>query len=260
MKARSGKTFRNRGGRTAHTHFPIGVDPVDSQLKSVVLVGWRAAARAMRPSRISKFTESHDSLQLMIGAGPNALDGWLGTDLTPRGSAIFLDATKPFPFETGSVTRIHTEHMIEHIPFDAAEGMLAECHRVLTPGGRIRVATPDFDVFAALAEAARTGAALTDDQSRYVRESNQRNGVKPNLLDNVELAVNRMFSGHGHLCLYSSRLMITALERAGFVNGTVHAVGQSDDPAFVGVEQHGKRTDEFANDFQTLVVEAEKSS
>lgn len=233
---------------------------MDSQLKSVVLVGWRAVAKAIRPSKISKYSEAHSSLQLMIGAGPNALDGWLGTDLTPRGSAIFLDATKPFPFETGSVSRIHTEHMIEHIPYEAAAGMLAECQRVLQPGGRIRVATPDFDVFAELAEAARTGAVLTDDQARYVRESNQRNGVAPELLDNVELAVNRMFSGHGHLCLYSSRLMIGALERAGFTNGSVHAVGQSDDPAFVGVEQHGKRTDESANDFQTLVVEADKPS
>lgn len=99
---------------------------------------------------------------------------------------------------------------------------------------------------------------MNEDQAAYVRSSNQRNGVSADLLDNVELAVNRMFSGHGHLCLYSSRLMIESLKRAGFTSASVQKVGVSDDPAFVGIEQHGKRTSEFANSFQTLVVEAEK--
>lgn len=229
-------------------------------VKPVALVSWRTYKRAAGQHRISSLESSNEPIKLMIGAGPNSLDGWIGTDFTPPpgSDALYLDATKRFPFSDGTVSRIHSEHMIEHIDHRSGQAMLNECFRVTMPGGQIRIATPDFDVFARLAHAAATHTPLDDDQARYVRGSNERNGTDPRDLDNATIAVNRMFSGHGHRCLYSAELLSESLRRAGFVDCTVHAVGQSDDPVFIDVEQHGKRTDDFANAFQTLVVEADK--
>ena len=68
----------------------------------------------------------------------------------PRGEQIFLDATKPFPFDGKVFAFIYTEHMIEHIALHDAEPMLSECFRVMAPGGTIRIVTPDLEFLTTL--------------------------------------------------------------------------------------------------------------
>src|SRR5215216_3456181 len=91
-------------------------------------------------------TSAPPSRKLHLGCGKHSLAGWLNTDMNecPASSIIKLDATKPFPFEPGSFAYVFSEHMIEHIPFKDGTSMLKECFRVLQPGGKIRIATPDF--------------------------------------------------------------------------------------------------------------------
>lgn len=48
------------------------------------------------------------------------------------------------PFRDGSFDRIALLEVIEHLPADASAGYLAELRRVLAPGGRLLVTTPNY--------------------------------------------------------------------------------------------------------------------
>jgi SAM-dependent methyltransferase len=79
------------------------------------------------------------------------IPGWFNTDLLPtRSEVVYLDATRRFPFKNNTFDYVHSEHMIEHIEYDSALFMLRECIRLLRPGGKIPMSTPDLRVLAGL--------------------------------------------------------------------------------------------------------------
>jgi SAM-dependent methyltransferase len=49
---------------------------------------------------------------------------------------------RPWPLEASSATDILCEHGIEHV--DNVVDFMAECHRILKPGGVLRIVTPHF--------------------------------------------------------------------------------------------------------------------
>src|SRR5262249_45251050 len=105
------------------------------------------AERRSRPRHIQEYLRANTTRKLQLGAGPTSLPGLLSTDVAPYSpTTVQLDATKRFPFENGVFDYIFTEHMIEHISWGEGNRMLQECHRVLRPGGIIRIATPDLAV------------------------------------------------------------------------------------------------------------------
>ncbi len=220
----------------------------------VVRSAWAIGQKAARPKRLERYLRETDRVRIMIGAGPTAQPGWIATDLTPtRRDVIYLDAGEPFPFATGSVDRIHTEHMIEHVDYQTGQTMIAECARVLKEGGRIRVATPDYDTMVRLASSPLDGEAES-----LVRASNQRHDVPDGHLGEAIFVVNRMFSGHGHRFLYSKDLLTACLERTGLASIVAHCSGETEDPEFAGLDAHGDQVGSNWNRYHTLVLEAEK--
>ena len=55
-----------------------------------------------------------------------------------------IDLLAGLPFEDTSTPWIHAFHVLEHLDLHEARALLVECRRVLRPGGRLRVSTPDF--------------------------------------------------------------------------------------------------------------------
>ena len=55
-----------------------------------------------------------------------------------------IDLLAGLPFEDTSTPWIHAFHVLEHLDLHEARAFLVECRRVLRPGGRLRVSTPDF--------------------------------------------------------------------------------------------------------------------
>lgn len=78
--------------------------------------------------------------KLHIACGERKFSNWLNADLYD--GDIYMDATQRFPFNTADIDRIYSHHFIEHITFSKLIKHLSECHRVLRPGGRIRIVTP----------------------------------------------------------------------------------------------------------------------
>jgi predicted SAM-dependent methyltransferase len=83
-------------------------------------------------------------LRLHLGCGDIRKPGWINID--GRSGDLTLDLRRPLPFPTGSCATIYSEHFLEHIDYpDAAFRLLAECYRVLEPGGTIDIGVPDTE-------------------------------------------------------------------------------------------------------------------
>jgi SAM-dependent methyltransferase len=115
--------------------------------------------------------------RLQLGAFDQACEGWVNTDVTPHllvarvpglaralhtagmldeqrfkqhrdgrfRSLRWLDVSKRFRFPDASFEAVYCSHMLEHLHPDVAEHCLTEIHRVLVPGGVLRIAVPDLD-------------------------------------------------------------------------------------------------------------------
>src|SRR5262249_4753996 len=68
---------------------------------------------------------------------------WIFVDWKNADYVIDLVANPNLPFRDGSMSIIYSAHLIEHLPPATLATLLRECHRVLAPGGRIRIECPD---------------------------------------------------------------------------------------------------------------------
>lgn len=111
---------------------------------------WRWSADQLARQRL----KGHDRLHLACGG--HLLPGWANIDLAGPAAVIKLDLTRPLPLPAASIACIYAEHFIEHIERPAAARLLRECHRVLAPGGVLRLSTPSLAHLVAEYQAGRT--------------------------------------------------------------------------------------------------------
>lgn len=81
---------------------------------------------------------------LDVGCGNNKTPGAIGLDINPRTQADLiadLDAP-PYPFADNSFDLIVANHVIEHVR--DAVAFMEELHRLLRPGGLVRLVTPHY--------------------------------------------------------------------------------------------------------------------
>jgi predicted SAM-dependent methyltransferase len=86
-------------------------------------------------------------MKLNLGAGTHRPPGYHTVDLH-HADTVMSVAEFPWPWADATVTEILASHLLEHLDRHTGVGFLAECWRVLVPGGVLRLAVPDFDVFA----------------------------------------------------------------------------------------------------------------
>lgn len=84
--------------------------------------------------------------KLNLGCGARALPSWTNLDFQAvPGLVLAHDLRTPLPFSNDTFDVVYHSHVLEHLsPADAAR-FLAECHRVLRPGGVLRVLVPDLE-------------------------------------------------------------------------------------------------------------------
>ncbi len=165
--------------------------------------------------------------KLHLGAFDQAAVGWLNTDVTPhmllaRAPALprlahrlgligderydayssgafaalrYLDVARRFRFDADTFDCAYTSHMLEHLYPDVAEHCLREVHRVLRPGGIVRIAVPDLDQLVASYDPADPGPFLYG--IYQARDRHTRNA-------------------HRHWWHYNSRSLAALLTRLGF--------------------------------------------
>jgi predicted SAM-dependent methyltransferase len=207
-----------------------------------------------RSQALAAYLRSHQVRKLQLGAGKNVLDGWFNTDLAPSSPGVFyLDSTQRFPFGDATFRYILSEHHIEHLAYTQGIFTLRECHRVLEPGGRLRVATPSLEVLIELYT-----SAPDELQKRYIRF------ITDTFLPEIRVyspafVINNAFHNWGHQFLYDRATLQGVMEEVGFVDVAPAALGSSEDEQLRGVEMHGRFIgDEAMSRFETMVLEGRR--
>jgi len=87
---------------------------------------------------------------LNIGCGAWSHPGWVNIDLWGVADVICHNITEGLPFSDENFDVVYHSHLLEHIPLIEALSFMKECHRVLKPGGVIRILVPDLEQIATL--------------------------------------------------------------------------------------------------------------
>lgn len=207
-------------------------------------------ARYQAPAKIEKYLQANSIRKLQIGAGENSRAGWLNTDIEPVRDQTFLDATEPFPMPDGSIHYIYHEHLIEHISYPQGLAMLKESYRVMAPGGKMRVATPNLRKFIGLFQETKS-----PQEQQYMLEKMAWHEW-PVTPDPECYILNQQLRQWGHRFVYTPKLLRASLEAAGFQDIRELAAGESSDPVFRGIELRAFSSVRDINQFETLVFEA----
>lgn len=84
-------------------------------------------------------------IKICFGSGGVPLHGWIHLDweLAARPEVI-ADCGAGLPFADGTADYLHSEDFLDQLPMARAEVFVGECHRILRPGGVMRLLTPDL--------------------------------------------------------------------------------------------------------------------
>jgi len=192
----------------------------------------RGKSWAIRKTRIK------DKTLLNIGCGPNSKDNFINLNFewTP-GIDICWDITaERIPLASNSMEGIFTEHCLEHITFEQCFENLKEFHRLLKPGGTIRIVVPDAEVYFDLYQARKTNKSV---QLPY--GENEETPV---------ISINRIFRSHEHLFIYDFETMALLLQKAGFHGMKKESFGTGRDSRLL--------IDQASRAVESLYVEATK--
>lgn len=195
------------------------------------------------------YVRKNNAKKLHVGCGNNFIIGWLNTDYLPRRINVYrLDITKRMPFKKNTFDLIYSEHLIEHVNLNSAAYFLSECFRVLKPGGKIRICTPDinflFSLFMNKNELSRNYVDWFIDENRNSH------------LNNNIYVINMFFSSWGHKFIYDANSLKSILLDSGFKD--IQLVNDSNyDIDFYGIDNSSRMPKVFY-DFETMIIDAKK--
>jgi len=87
-------------------------------------------------------------VKINLGCGPVFVDdgAWVNLDFAPVSRAVKqANLLGRLPFADNTAAVVYSSHFLEHVPRAAVAGVLAQCFRVLQPGGSVRLVLPDLE-------------------------------------------------------------------------------------------------------------------
>ncbi len=170
-------------------------------------------------SRIEEhISRSPAPLYLNLGSGPRGIasPNWINIDGFPDTNVQYLvDISRPLPVPDGSFSGIFSEHVQEHFSLEDGIALIRECHRVLAPGGYLRLIMPD---------GRKVMRAYFDDPECLMDH-------RPAPSGHAMETVNDYFrQRYEHQCLYDFSLARYALEKSGFANVVQASFGEGQCP------------------------------
>ncbi len=192
--------------------------------------------------------------KIQFGSGPNQLEGWINLQENTG------DITKPLKFENDSVDYILCEHVLEHVTHQHAWIFLRECHRILKPGGVVRIIVPSID---------KIWTRATDDYKTFIHQH----------LEQWSMAWSKYFAPfqgeatdkywdreavwaiiflHGHQACWNEEMLATFVEASG-LELIPSRYGVSNFTELNGVDSHWKLMGLERCKIESVVVEGQKS-
>jgi predicted SAM-dependent methyltransferase len=165
-------------------------------------------------------------LLLNLGCGHKGRPGWVNVDSSGfPGVDVVFDCRKRLPFPDCSAQGIFTEHFVEHLDYtEEVPCFLAECHRVLSPGGVLRIIVPDAEQYLRAYVEDGWDRAV---QLRRLDEAHVDPGFGCRYHTKMEL-VNMVFRQNGeHRFAYDFETLSVVLKTSGFATALRQAFNQS---------------------------------
>jgi glycosyltransferase involved in cell wall biosynthesis len=122
------------------------VDKRETTVRYLVKENSQASIGVTKYPLIKQKHEMLDKLRLHLACGHDYTEGFINVDFYAPEDArcdVRFDVQK-LPYPDNSVDEIKAFHIIEHFHFFEIQEVLKEWHRVLKPGGRLWLETPDF--------------------------------------------------------------------------------------------------------------------
>ena len=118
--------------------------------------------------------------KLNIGCGDRFAKGWTNIDFHSSDASVTrVNILRGLPYPEASFDVVYSSHVLEHFPRDTAGRMLKEMHRVLKPGGLVRVVVPDLE------QTCREYLRVLDQMADSPRARKQYDWVVLELLDQL---------------------------------------------------------------------------
>jgi predicted SAM-dependent methyltransferase len=226
----------------------------------------RGAARWLKLDRDDRITRSYlgtdGAKKLQIGCGRHFLPGWLNSDYHPKTrDVLHLDATRRLPFEDDAFDYVFSEHMIEHFDFPRGQELLRECHRVLAPGGVVRIATPDLafliDIYRPDEPPERDRYVVQSEFLGHFLETEIKDRERNAPRNYDAFLINKFVRAWGHEFIYDEKTLRYAMETAGFGEVVRCDVMESPHEALRELEHVGRKPPGHLA-LESLVLEATK--
>jgi glycosyltransferase involved in cell wall biosynthesis len=122
------------------------VDKQDATTRYLVKDNGQASVGNSKMELLKQKYEMLPRLKLHLACGHDYTEGYINVDFYAPDDAVCdvrFDVQK-LPYPDNSVDEIKAFHIIEHFHFFEIQEVLKEWHRVLKPGGRLYLETPDF--------------------------------------------------------------------------------------------------------------------
>jgi SAM-dependent methyltransferase len=153
--------------------------------------------------------------------------------------AVLWDLRKGIPFADGTFDGVYHCHVLEHIDREDAPAFMAECLRVLKPGGVLRVVVPDLEALA------RKYLAIVDREAGEGRAGAHAAAVGA-MIDQMVPRVPRERSGRGALVRTIENLLVGDTSKSGALHRWMydrHSLsGLMADAGFTGIRGCGATT------------------
>ena len=194
---------------------PPGLRKDSSRALSISRAIVRQAVTTLHPRQDLSRVQGR-ALLLHIGSGPRVKEGWVNIDISDAPGTYYADLRNPLPLADGSAAHIHAEHVVEHLEYEEAQRFLAECFRLLQPGGSLRVIVPDAGKY--------LRAYVTGDEEFFAKIT-RLGGAQYEMRTKMEI-INQMFRmGGDHRFAWDFETMRLVLADAGFARIEESAAG-----------------------------------
>ncbi len=156
------------------------------------------------------------TFKIEIGSGTNPQPGYIHLDcrfgLPELG--VISDIRTALPFRENSIDEILSHSSIEHVSWRSIRETLSDWFRVLKPGGRVIIYTPDFRYLCEMYLQGKTDEHL--DKS-YIEESKKIFGTyTPAVWAMIKMFAGQEYPENFHYASYDFDLLRSVLETVGF--------------------------------------------
>lgn len=165
---------------------------------------WLRYGHFVRARDIADYLRTHSVAKVHLGA-THDLPGFLNSQVCGR---VPIDLASPLPFPDRSIDLLYSSHVVEHLHRRQFRSFLAECKRVLKPGGICIVATPSLGklIRVLYGDDANARATLLERGRRHSWEDFHTPGQQ----------INITMRAFGHRWLYDADYMVATGLALGF--------------------------------------------